>query len=65
MSLHLNVPFKKYKPKNIQSKKLNHSKKQLNSNLFELENNSQILKEEYNQKTQKLNSLSILFKKMK
>ena len=37
----------------------------MNSNLFELENNSQILKEEYNQKTQKLNSLSILFKKMK
>ena len=31
MSLHLNVPFKKYKPKNIQSKKLNHSKKQFSN----------------------------------
>ena len=61
----INIPFKKYEPKNIPSEKLNHSKKQLNSNLFELENSSQILKEEYTQKTQKLNSLHILFKKMK
>ncbi len=59
----INIPFKKYEPKNIPSEKLNHSKKQLNSNLFELENSSQILKEEYTQKTQKLNSLHILFKK--
>ena len=59
----INIPFKKYEPKNIPSEKLNHSKKELNSNLFELENSSQILKEEYTQKTQKLNSLHILFKK--